>query len=152
LLRLQQERGITDPIVQEVAPKQIARVIPVSHSILEPTVPPFNLDSASRNPPEQAIPIVDLSDDDTIPYNEFFNPYDPVEEPRLESPPQHNNPEIINLEPPEIIDLRSQSPINYNNEINLEPLDPDTEYQRNIHRMFITLDEYARNTYLNTYN
>jgi len=92
-----------------------------------------------------------------VSYNEYFDPYAPVEVPNHEALSQRNNPEVINLEPPVLIDLDSRLPINYNNEIqsneiNLEPLDPDTEYQSNIHRMFITLDEYARNIYLNTYN
>jgi len=162
LLRLQQERGNTDPIVQEVAPKQIARVAPVSHPVQEAATLPHYRNSA--------IPLIDLSDDDTVPYNEYFNPYDPVEEPRLEPPPLHNNLEIIDLEPPEEINLKSRSSLNQINEIseirdfqplsfdnqsdviNLEPLDPDTEYQSNIHRMFVLLDEYARNAFLNTHN
>jgi len=89
------------------------------------------------------IPIIDISDEDTVPYPEHFNPYDSVEEViDLEPPSGHPNPEIIDLEPP--------SPVNDNNETLLEPLDPDIEYQQNIHRMFITLDEYARNVFLNT--
>jgi len=141
-----------------VAPKQVARVLPTPHPVLEPVVPQFGLNSAPRNPPAQVIPVIDLSDENMVPYNDYFNPYDPVEEATdLEPPPQRIDREIINLEPSEIINLEPPSLVNSNDEIQtndilLEPLDPDTEYQQNIHRMFITLDEYARNVYLNTHN
>jgi len=148
LLRLQQEHGATEQIIQEVTPKQIARVTPIPHPAFEPVVPQLNLNSTPRNPSAQAISVIDLSDEDTVPYNEYFDPYDPVEEPNLEPSPLHNNQEIINRVPPEIINLEPILPDNQSEEIKLEPLDPDAEYQRNIHRMFITLDEYARNIYI----
>jgi len=99
------------------------------------------------NSSTRVIPIIDLSDEDTISYNEYFNPYDPVEDSILESPLHQD---IINREPPEIIDLEPDLPANQGREANLEPLNPDLEYQRNIQRMFITLDEYARNIYTRT--
>jgi len=73
------------------------------------------------------IPLIDISDEDTVPYIEHFNPYDPIE--------------VIDLEPQDQV-----------NEIPLEPLDPDAEYQQNIQRLFFTLDEYARNTFHNLRN
>jgi len=94
--------------------------------------------------------LIDLTEEDTVPYDEYFDLYAPIEglidrEPSTENSNFHNPPiEVIDLEPP--------SPVNNNGEDNLEPLDPDSEYQRNINRMFITLNEYARNVYLNTLN
>jgi len=151
--------------VQEFAHKQIARVSPIQQPVPEFTDPRPNSNISPRNSPTQEVPVIDLSDEDTIAYNEYFDPYDPVEEPILE-PPQLQR--ILNHEPPEIIDLRSHSPTYYVNPIatngirsedeppevidlepELEPLDPDAEYYQNIHRMFVTLDEYARNVYLN---
>jgi len=161
--------------VQEAVHKQIARITPIPQPIAESANSRFNFNSPPHNSPPRAIPTIDLSNEDTVSYNEYFDFYEPIEEQYSEPPLQNNNSEIINPEQPEVIDLNSRSPINYDNEIrynaipevidlepnspdnqseeiNLEPLDPDAEYQRNIHRMFITLDEYARNAYLTTYN
>jgi len=164
LLRLQQERGDIEPPVQGAINKLIARVAPILQPIPEPAFSHFNSNSAPHNSPPRVIPLIDLSEEETVPYSEFFDPYEPVEAPSLELPLRNNDIGIINYNPPEVIDLSSRDEIpevidlepdlldGRNNETNLEPLDPDAEYQRNIHRMFITLDEYARNIYLNTYN
>jgi len=157
--------------VQEAVHKQIARITP----ILQPIQESANSRSPPHNSPSRVIPTIDLSNEDTVSYNEYSDFYEPIEEQYLEPPLQNNNREIISTEHPELIDLSSRSPNNYDNEIrynvtpelidlepnspdnrngevNLEPLNPDAEYQWNIHRMFITLDEYARNAYLTAYN
>jgi len=150
LLRLQQERGDIEPPVQGAINKLIARVTPIPQPIPEPANSHFNPNSASHNSPPRVIPLIDLSEEDTVPYGEFFDSYEPVEAPSLELPLQNNEPpEVIDLssrdEIPEVIDLEPDLLDGRNNETNLEPLDPDAEYRENINRIFITLDEYARN-------
>jgi len=98
-----------------------------------------------------------------VPYGDYFNPYDPVEEDLNQAGSSRSNDlEVTIIEPPELIDLRSNSPINYNSgnqsdtqtnpqdhETVLEPLDPNVEFRHDINRMFIALDEYARSAFLN---
>jgi len=149
----QREQGTLHPLILETASPRIARVAPVQRPVPAPV---------ARDPSERVIQIIDLSDEDTVSYGDYFNPYDPVDEDPSQAVPSHSNDlEVINIEPPELIDLRSNSPINYNSEnLNdiltnlqdpeptLEPLDPEAEYRYNINRMFITIDEYARNAFL----
>jgi len=106
----------------------------------------------------RAIPVVDISDEDTVPYNELFDFYEPVEDRQPEvidltsRALNDSNNEIQYIPVPEIIDLEPNSPDSRRAENNLEPLDPDPEYRMNIHRMFITLDAYARNAYSTTHD
>jgi len=104
--------------IETTAPtRQVACVRP----LLQLSPPRINSSPLIRNPQSQKTPVVDLTDEDTIPYVNQFDPYEPIE--------------VINLEP----DTAEEE--------QLEPLDPDLEYRENIQRIFITLDEYARNTF-----
>jgi len=161
---LQQERGDIEPPVQGAINKLIARVTPIPQPVPEPANSHPNFNSALHNSPPRLILLIDLSEEETVPYNEFFDPYEPVEASNLELPLHNNDIGIINYDPPEVIDLSSRDEISevidlepdlldgQGNETNLEPLDPDTEYRENMNKIFITLDKYARNVYLTTYN
>jgi len=147
---LQQEREVTEPIVQGAVHRQIVRVTPVSRPEPEPIIPRNDSNLISHDPSPQAIPVIDLSDEETVSYNEYFDVYAPVEEPRLELTPETSN---LHNSPIEVIDLEPPPPDNDGDDtINLEPLDPDAEYRHNIQQMFIVIDEYARNVFLNTCN
>jgi len=157
LLRQQQDKEVTKPPLQEPALKQIARISPIRQLIPEPA--DFQPDTSlpPHNSSPRAIPVIDISDEDTVSYNEYFDFYEPVEEQHPEvidltsRSPNDNDNEFRDNPLPEIIDLEPNLPNDQRAESDLEPLDPDPEYRRNIHRMFITLDEYARTAYLTTY-
>jgi len=114
------QQAAAELVAPIIPPRQVASIQPRVREPL-PQAIPFPL---PRDPPAQEIPLVDLTSEDTIPYVGL-----------------NDHIEVIDLEPTVQADLVEENL--------LEPLDPDIEYRHNIHRIFITLEEYARNAFDN---
>jgi len=127
ILRAQQRALLAADLLPEPT-RPIHRVEPIRQ---EPTVP---------GPTTPIIPLVDLTEEDTIllddlPTDNVANRYDfyePIE--------TYSDVEILDQDPPLSPDSRD-----VNESINtLEPLDPNFEFRQNISYLFMHIDEYAR--------
>jgi len=112
-------------VLQPNPPKQTACVLSQRRS--PPPAPENPIDQ--RDPPVPAIPLVDLTEENTVPY------LDP-----------DSDIEIIEQEHPALTDNAAHS---NDDTTPLEPLDPDAEYHQNLTRIFVNLDEYARTVLYN---
>jgi len=101
------------------------RVVRVRPQLREPPV--LEIQLKRRDLFVREIFLVDLTEEDTIPY--------------LNENDLHSNHDI------EIIEKIPPVPLNnlLENDLYLEPLDPDLECYQNLTRIFINLEEYARN-------
>jgi len=121
-LETQESRNITRPII---------RVAPRTRELTEPE---------TRGP---AVPLIDLTDENTIPLIDLFQDDTHHRDSDLIDIGGDSDIEILNSE------LSTSPDVHNENPPALEPLDPDTEYRQNISRIFINLDRYARSVFDN---
>jgi len=121
--------------------RQVALVAP------QPQKPQEVRPENQRPQPDPAIPIVDITDDDTVPYCGPINDESDDEILILSDLPlNHNNVELEEQLNYNRADTFFDPPINIEP---LEPLDPDIEFRENVARIFINLEEYAQNIFYN---
>jgi len=118
ILRAQQ-RAALELAHAAIPTRPIGRIVPIAREVPEP------------EPRGSAVPLIDLTEENTVPFDN-----------------DHSENEI------EILDVLPSTSSNSLNTpsaellpLELEPLDPETEFRQNITRIFFDIDQYARSIF-----